>query len=226
LQHQFQNKLLNDNIGEDCSINLTLNNNHLSIKITIPTPCHEDWNKMTPNNIGKYCDVCCKTVVDFTTWQPQQILLHFESNTNVCGRFNPAQLDEPLPTVEDFVKQISYFSIPFLKKVAAILLFVFFIVGSNNKALAQGAPMVMKQDSVKKKGVALKDSLINVNKSDTTHYYSNAIFQTESSLKTTFLINKKRKTPKRKHKSTKKKLASNLYFLPATMGYTFTEKKK
>jgi hypothetical protein len=99
--------------------------------ITIPTPCHEDWNAMTPNNQGRHCGSCAKTVVDFTIWQPQDILLHFKSNKNVCGRFTADQLNEPIPTQEDFVKQISYFNISTVKKMAAIFLFAFMIGGSS-----------------------------------------------------------------------------------------------
>ena len=36
------------------------------MKITIPTPCHENWNEMTPNEMGRHCTVCSKTVKDFT----------------------------------------------------------------------------------------------------------------------------------------------------------------
>jgi hypothetical protein len=99
--------------------------------ITIPTPCHEDWNNMTPKDQGRHCGSCAKTVVDFTTWQPQEILLHFKSNKNVCGRFTADQLNEPIPTQEDFVKQISYFNISTVKKMAAIFLFAFMIGGSS-----------------------------------------------------------------------------------------------
>jgi hypothetical protein len=99
--------------------------------ITIPTPCHEDWNAMTPKDQGRHCGSCCKTVVDFTSWQPQEILLHFKSNKNVCGRFTADQLNEPIPTQEDFVKQISYFNISTVKKMAAIFLFAFMIGGSS-----------------------------------------------------------------------------------------------
>jgi hypothetical protein len=99
--------------------------------ITIPTPCHEDWNAMTPNNQGRHCGSCAKTVVDFTTWQPHDILLHFKSNKNVCGRFTENQLNETIPTQEDFVKQISYFNISTVKKMAAIFLFAFIIGGSS-----------------------------------------------------------------------------------------------
>jgi hypothetical protein len=99
--------------------------------ITIPTPCHEDWNTMTPKDQGRHCGSCCKTVVDFTTWEPQDILLHFQSNKNVCGRFTVDQLNEPIPSEEDFVKQISYFNISTIKKMAAIFLFAFMIGGTS-----------------------------------------------------------------------------------------------
>jgi hypothetical protein len=99
--------------------------------ITIPTPCHQDWNAMTPKDQGRHCGSCVKTVVDFTTWQPQEILLHFKSNKNVCGRFTANQLNEPIPTQEDFVKQIFYFNTSTVKKMAAIFLFAFMIGGSS-----------------------------------------------------------------------------------------------
>ena len=176
----------------------------MPIKITIPTPCHEKWDAMTPNNIGRHCDVCSKTVIDFTTWQPQQILLHFETNTNVCGRFKAEQLNEPLPTVEDFVKQIAYFSIPFLKKIAAIFLFVFIILGSNNKAIAQGAPMANKEDTVKQKKAIPKDYIKQSAKLYTNNdSYGNVVAQFVPTTNAKVLQIKKRKLPKRRHWSSK-----------------------
>jgi len=95
--------------------------------ISIPTPCHEDWYSMTPDDKGRHCAQCCKTVVDFTEWQPQEILFYLQQNAaaKVCGRFAPQQLNEPIPTPEDFVLQLSRFPMPFLKKAAAIFLFSF-----------------------------------------------------------------------------------------------------
>jgi hypothetical protein len=116
----------------------------MSSIITIPTPCHEDWNNMTPKDQGRHCGSCCKTVVDFTTWQSQEILLHFKSNKNVCGRFTADQLNEPIPSQEDFVKQISYFNISTVKKMAAIFLFAFMIGASscNDNADNMGKSLV------------------------------------------------------------------------------------
>jgi hypothetical protein len=179
--------------------------------ISIPIPCHEDWNKMTAKDQGKHCDVCSKTVVDFTSWMPQQILLHFENNTNVCGRFRVEQLNEPIPTKEDFVKQISYFAIPFLKKVAAIFLFVFTILASSFKAEAQGKPIICKTDTTK----------------ISNYSYGGAISKTTYTLsKSIFTKNKKLKTPKRKHKSSKRNIASEQYAFPTLIGYTVSKPKK
>ena len=64
-------------------------------KITIPEPCHENWDKMTPNESGRFCLSCCKTVVDFTSMLPDEVQHFFiqNQNQNVCGRFKKSQLD-------------------------------------------------------------------------------------------------------------------------------------
>jgi len=65
-----------------------------NLKITIPEPCHENWDKMTPNENGRFCLSCTKTVVDFTSMLPDEIQHYFISNKNVCGRFKSEQLSE------------------------------------------------------------------------------------------------------------------------------------
>ncbi|MGQ7946246.1 hypothetical protein [Flavobacterium sp. WC2509] len=62
-------------------------------KITIPEPCHEDWNKMTPKDNGKFCGNCSKNVVDFTNMFPDEIQSYFQQHNNICGRFKNSQLD-------------------------------------------------------------------------------------------------------------------------------------
>ena len=64
-------------------------------KMTIPEPCHEDWNKMTPDGNGRFCLSCSKTVVDFTAMLPDEIQHFFIQNQNnkICGRFRKSQLD-------------------------------------------------------------------------------------------------------------------------------------
>lgn len=65
------------------------------IKISIPEPCHEDWNKMIPNKNGRFCESCSKTVVDFTTMLPDDIKNYFLENRgkSICGRIKQSQMD-------------------------------------------------------------------------------------------------------------------------------------
>jgi hypothetical protein len=64
-------------------------------KIAIPKPCHEDWNKMTVTESGRFCGSCAKNVVDFTNMNPTEIQSYFIANQekNICGRFKNQQLD-------------------------------------------------------------------------------------------------------------------------------------
>ena len=102
-------------------------------KISIPKPCHQDWNSFTQAEQGRHCQVCAKTVIDFTTWQPNAIANYLSNKAEgeTCGRFTKAQLAEPIPTAAEFTKQISYFRISTLKKIAAIFLFAFVIENNS-----------------------------------------------------------------------------------------------
>lgn len=64
-------------------------------KITIPKPCHEKWNEMTPKDKGRFCSSCSKTVVDFTKKSTNEITNYIIENRNqqVCGHFYKKQLD-------------------------------------------------------------------------------------------------------------------------------------
>lgn len=66
-----------------------------NLKITIPKPCHEDWNKMTLKENNRFCLSCSKTVIDFTTMLPDEIQHFFVQNQNkkICGRFKSEQLE-------------------------------------------------------------------------------------------------------------------------------------
>jgi len=67
-------------------------------KITIPKPCHEDWNKMSPEDQGRFCDKCCKTVLDFSSKSSSEVqqFIHEHQNEKLCGRFSNDQLSKPV----------------------------------------------------------------------------------------------------------------------------------
>ena len=62
-------------------------------KVTVPKPCHEDWNAMIPSDRGRFCNACTTQVVDFTKMSSDEIRDYLSKNTNVCGRFKNEQLD-------------------------------------------------------------------------------------------------------------------------------------
>lgn len=69
-----------------------------SIQISIPTPCHEDWNKMTPQEQGRFCSSCQKCVVDFTGFTDEQLYTYLlaHKNERICGRVRTSQTNRAI----------------------------------------------------------------------------------------------------------------------------------
>lgn len=67
------------------------------LNLSIPTPCHENWDTMLPNEKGRHCLSCQKTVVDFTKMTDTQIIRYFQDyKSSTCGRFLDTQLNRPI----------------------------------------------------------------------------------------------------------------------------------
>jgi hypothetical protein len=70
----------------------------MNIKLTIPKPCHENWNKMTLTEKGKHCAVCEKEVFDMTGYSETEVaekISKMESG-NVCARIPNTYLDKKI----------------------------------------------------------------------------------------------------------------------------------
>ncbi len=108
-------------------------------KITIPKPCHEDWDKMSPNEKGKHCCVCEKTVVDFTVMEPQEIKSFFEAKKGekVCGHFKTEQVDKHIPKFHQWLMKVqstieNNFRVPVFGKLAlGVVGFSMFVMGCS-----------------------------------------------------------------------------------------------
>ena len=63
-------------------------------KLSVPNPCSEDWNRMTPKDKGRFCSSCDKVVIDFTKLSTYEIEDYIEANKDkqLCGHFKQSQL--------------------------------------------------------------------------------------------------------------------------------------
>jgi hypothetical protein len=68
-----------------------------TFQIDIPEPCNESWDKMTPQEKGRFCSNCEQTVIDFS-YQPDRMIAKTlkEGNGQICGRFRTDQLQRDL----------------------------------------------------------------------------------------------------------------------------------
>jgi|GEM_PF-1370703 len=63
-------------------------------------PCNQNWEAMTLEDNGRYCNACEKTVVDFEAMTNKQIFDFFKNKKErhtLCGRFSGAQLSKGIP---------------------------------------------------------------------------------------------------------------------------------
>lgn len=64
--------------------------------VTIPKPCHENLADMTPEEKGRFFQVCSKSVRDFTRSSDFDIMQDLSAQSNICGNFRVDQLDRNL----------------------------------------------------------------------------------------------------------------------------------
>lgn len=86
--------------------------------IQIEKPCSENWDNMTPNEKGRFCASCEKTVIDFTQQTSEEISAVLKSaKGEVCGKTIPSQLNTPILAINP---QNSW-ELPSFNKAAGLL---------------------------------------------------------------------------------------------------------
>ena len=66
-------------------------------ELSIPKPCHENWDAMSPEEKGRFCGSCQKTVIDFSEMSDRQVAEFFRRPAgSVCGRFHQDQLQRTM----------------------------------------------------------------------------------------------------------------------------------
>ena len=89
-------------------------------KLAIPTPCHENWDTMTPKEKGRHCAKCDLVVTDFTKHTTEEILETLAGATGrVCGHVREDQITLVPPEKAEFwfkypVQRMRVFLLAFL----------------------------------------------------------------------------------------------------------------
>lgn len=124
--------------------------------------CTENWDKMNPTEKGKFCEVCTKEVIDFTTLSKNEIIAVFQKNNYqaLCARAYPSQLNTIY--IEDSLENVSW-NLPFWQKFLLVLLVCFGpellnvnLVFGQDSILVQTEEVV--QDTLKTELPQLEDS--------------------------------------------------------------------
>lgn len=103
-----------------------------SIRIQIPEPCSQSFEKMHPLPGGRYCDQCEKTVVDFTNLSDGEIVRIYQKRQGrVCGVFRNDQLNRSMPLPMAFEKRNNWKAIA---AFASALLFGNMAAGQSEAA--------------------------------------------------------------------------------------------
>ena len=98
-------------------------------QIYIDKPCSENWDNMTPNEQGRHCMKCCKTVVDFSTWETADIISYIgTSSDNICGQVKATDVvipSKPKQYSDALLDKVIHAPVSFIRKVAAVIVLCF-----------------------------------------------------------------------------------------------------
>lgn len=94
------------------------------IQISIPKPCHENWETMQPGEHGRHCSACATTVIDFTSMDDETVRQYLINNKKktTCGRFRNEQLSLPIIQLPENILQLQ---LPKWKRFLTACLFAF-----------------------------------------------------------------------------------------------------
>lgn len=73
-------------------------NTNKKISISIPEPCHQSWDAMSPvDNLHRHCGSCDKVLTDFSGMSDTELVLWLKhSKGKMCGRYAPSQLNRAM----------------------------------------------------------------------------------------------------------------------------------
>lgn len=149
------------------------------LSISIPKPCHENWDAMLPEEKGRFCQSCAKTVIDFTQSSNAEITSYFQNNRGLktCGRFNKEQLKSvKIEIPEHLIYQQTSFRKAFLLALFIAMGSTLFSCKDENNTIHPLGEIVVVEDSLTNSKDTLiesfnsKDTLAGKTKKNCTKY--------------------------------------------------------
>jgi len=92
----------------------------MNLKLQVPNPCSENWNKMQATPDGKHCKSCDKNLVDLRNLNTQQIYDLVNVDSKVCGLLSESQLQSEF----NFKEQHSFSKFGLVVSFASLVAFV------------------------------------------------------------------------------------------------------
>lgn len=127
--------------------------------ISIPKPCHENWDAMLLEEKGRFCNSCSKTVIDFTKSSDEEIANYFQNNIGIktCGRFKKEQLKSvKIEIPEHIIYQQTSFRKAFLLALFVTMGTTLFSCKDQNNFNQTLGEIVVVEDSISN----VKDTLL------------------------------------------------------------------
>jgi glycine cleavage system H lipoate-binding protein len=124
------------------------------IQLSIPEPCHENWDSMSLSEKGRFCGSCQKEVVDFTGMTDAELFAFFAQprTGSVCGRTHIGQLDTPIAQPIPIKKHRLWY----LQYAASLLL----LLAKPGSGKAQDKPPVTVAPQSHASDILMGDTLI------------------------------------------------------------------
>jgi hypothetical protein len=111
-----------------------------TFSLTVASPCHENWDRMTPEQKGRFCAACKQTIVDFSSLSDQELAAFFSRKKgNLCGRFRADQLQREITVPPKTVPWMR----PLFPLAVSALTILFEACAPENKVM--GEPVVQEK---------------------------------------------------------------------------------
>ena len=122
--------------------------------ISVPNPCNENWNSMTPQNQGRFCSSCQLVVTDFTKMDDNEIIQYFRTHQHekICGHFRNEQLKRMKITITPAQLQNHNWSIIQQIRIAIFLVFASSLFSCKSSDPNNHTPeiIIQQEDSLEK----------------------------------------------------------------------------